>query len=871
MRFKTIIQTLIIVSASALLALSASADTPTSPSSSRPTAPRLTQEEIVKYLGWIHTGENRCGGYYVEAPFTYPEILLNTNAVQITSDQLLFAQHGTSVGQGKVTITRMGQQIVANKAFLYRDPTTGKVNAIELEHEVTLREPNSLVVANRGRYLLTSKSESLQDILYRTSIYANESNRPAQPSNQELQLERHVVQLNAWGQAKEFTQDQPKIFEFEQASFTTCPPDTSVWSVKASHITLNKESGRGEATHARILVKGIPVFYTPYLNFPIDARRKTGFLWPSVGSSSLSGPFLRAPFYFNLAPNYDDTLTPSYLSKRGLQLSNLYRYLTPKSSGNFTLEILPADRFFRQFQEDAKNNSAFMQTPTSISELRRLEHASTTRKSFSWQNGTRFDDHWSDSIDYNWVSDDYYLRDFSNNLNQVTQNQLLQQGELDYKGQNWNFIGRLQGYQTLHPVDQNSIFLNQYARAPQLILNGDYPDTPGGLDYFIDNEVSHFVIQHNPGSSIMFPMGNRLHAMPGISRPINFTFLTITPRVQLDVTKYDIGDLTFSSTKTPSRVLPIFDINTQVYFDRNIKFFGKGYRQTLEPQFYYTYIPYRNQNKLPVFDTTLNTLTYDQLFMYNRFSGIDRIGDANQLAVGVTSRFIDEQSGAEKVKMAAGQILYFRHRVVTLCSSTTDPDCQGSSAFNADPNNRTNRSPLSGLITYNVNTNWSATAATIWNSHTSKVDNQNVSIHYQPPGTQKIVNMGYNFVRNGEILPGDVVNSSASNLSVTDFSVNWPVFRDWSAIGRWTQNWNHNYFQNLLYGLQYDSCCWAVRIVAGRLFTNLNLNNTPTYNTQFYLQFALKGLGPIPVGGGDPSQLLSTNIAGYQTNFGRDF
>lgn len=832
----------------------------------------LIQEKIIKQLGWIQTNENRCGGYYLEPPITYPANLLNNNLVQITSNQLLFAQHGTSVSQGQVTITRYGQQINANKAFLYRDPKTGKLKAIELIDEVTLREPNSLIVANRGQYNLETKGKSLHDILYRTTIYSNPQNKPVMPTNQELQLARKVYQLSAWGQAKDFIQEQPEIYEFDQASYSTCSPTDTTWQVKASHIELNKETGRGTATHARVLFKGIPIFYSPYLNFPIDSRRKTGFLWPTIGYSNKYGPYLMTPFYWNLAPNYDTTITPGFLGKRGFRLSDIFRYLTPGTKGKINFDILPDDKEFASFKDAMEDEFGSSTDPIKQGELRRLENSSKTRKAFSWQNDTRFNEHWSSDVDFTYVSDDYYLKDISNNFSQVTQNQLLQQAELNYEGQNWNFIGRIQGYQTLHPVDESVIFRNQYTRLPQLVLNGDYPNSPGGFDYFVDNELTHFTIQKNPGTDMIQPIGNRLNIQPGISRPINYPWLTVTPRLQLAMTQYQLTQVRDSNPSNPNRVLPIFDLNSAFYFDRNIRFLNRYFRQTLEPQLYYTYIPFKDQRQIPVFDTTVNTLTYDQLFMYNRFSGIDRINDANQIAYGLTSRFIDYETGTEKVKAAIGQILYFKERKVTLCNNPNDPLCQPAiTDFPSNPDNKRSLSPLSALLRYSVNPDWSATADSIWNPQTKTLDNQSVGIHFQPPATQKIINLGYNYVRNGDPLPTDQPDSGASNLSSTDLSFNWPILRDWSVMGRWTQNWNHHHFQNLLYGLQYDSCCWAIRFVAGRAFTGLNPSNTFQYNTQFYIQFALKGLGTIPIHGGDPSQLLNANISGIQNNFGRDF
>lgn len=189
----------------------------------------------------------------------------------------------------------------------------------------------------------------------------------------------------------------------------------------------------------------------------------------------------------------------------------------------------------------------------------------------------------------------------------------------------------------------------------------------------------------------------------------------------------------------------------------------------------------------------------------------------------------------------------------------------------SNANNTRNRSPLSALFNYAINPNWSLNSNAIVNPFTNKLDNGSVTLHFQPPNTQKIINLGYNFVRDGDLLPHEQPGSNASNLSATDVSFVWPILRDWSATGRWTENWNHHHFQNLLYGLQYDGCCWAVRFVTGRVFTHLNPNNTSKYNTLFFLEIALKGLGTVPVTGGDPNQLLTSSISGYQNNFGRDF
>ncbi len=832
------------------------------------TAPQ-TKITIANELGWV-AADNRCGGYYLEPPFKISQELLNNKSIKVTGNEGVFSLHGTSTYEGKVTITQDGQEVITNKAYVYRNPTTEKYSGIDLIGNVSIREPDTLILARCGHVDLENNSKVLRDILYRTAIYSRGHQKPTPLTPIELQHEHKVYQLSAWGQAAEFKQDEPEVYKFQAASYSTCPPLNIAWKVKADSITLDKNAGRGIARNAKLLVNGIPVFYAPYLNFPIDSRRQSGFLWPTVGSSSTSGGYLTVPFYWNMAPNYDYTITPSALAKRGLQINNLFRYLSDSpTNGEIKFVILPYDQFFKEYKASQIRENEDSTDEVIQSQLHSLESASLTRYAISWQNKTQFNEHWNTSIDYNHVSDDYYLRDFSNGLNQITPNQILQQGDLNYKGQYWLFTGRLQGYQTLHPLQQND-FYNQYIRLPQIILDGTYPDDRTGLTFFINNDLTHFNIMQNPGNLNpghidKQPIGNRYNIQPGVNLPIYRPSYYFNPRLQVAATKYEIGNVEDDNSKGPSRVLPIFDINSGLYFDRNISLFNYQMRQTLEPKMYYTYVPYKNQSELPNFDTTINTLTYDQLFTYNRFAGLDRIGDANQISLGVITRFIDQESGFEKISAGIGQIFYFENRRVTLCtapSSCTD-------AMNA-PENTNNRSPLSAVLSYNLNPNWHATSYTIWDSQENQFDNQTLTLQYLKD-IQRAVSFSYTYVRNGDLPqnPQNESGKSTTNLSQTDFSFTWPVSRDWGAIARWTQNWNRSRFQNLLYGLQYDTCCWAVRVVAGRTFNNLTPNDTNQYNTEFYLQFALKGLGTF--GTGNPGQKLNNASIANQNNFGQDY
>ncbi len=839
---------------------------------SQPLQP-LTPAQIADELGWVPSTDNMCGGYYVEQPFVYPLKVESDDTVAVTGEYGLLSQRATSILQGKVTVTRAGQQITTRKAFLYRDPQTGKLSAMDMIGDVHLREPNTLIVAAQGRYHFTTKSRLLENLLYRTALASGHQIVGPDIPKEEMLHVRHITTLTAWGQADEFEQNEPKIYEFTNSTYSTCPPVNPAWHVKASHIVLDKNTGRGYATHAKIYVKNVPVFYFPYINFSIDGQRKSGFLWPTIGGSNKWGPYFLAPFYWNMAPNYDMVITPGLLTKRGMQLSDHFRYLTTVNRGDVNFSILPEDRAFSDFQRATEEQYA--NTPNTITqaEINRLRGDSTTRKSLSWQDDSRYNRNWSSHVDFNYAGDDYYLRDFGSNLNEVSQNYLLQEGDLYYKNEHWDFTGRVQAYQTLHPV-QDPPILNVYRRFPQLILNGDYPDQKFGLEYFINNEVTHFEILNTPGTNTSLPIGNRLHVQPGISLPLYWPYFYVNPRLQLAMTQYDFQQT--ADTHTPQskqRVLPIFDTTLGLYLDRDITVFGNGYQQTLEPQIYYTYIPYRNQASIPIFDTVVSTLTYDQLFNYNRFNGLDRIGDANQIAWGVATRLIDQASGLEKLRLGVGSIVYFANRKVTQCNNSSCTD----NPLNPELGYRL--SPISGTLAYHVNPNWRLDGNAIWNPITKQLDNSTVGLQYMPQ-PQHIINFSYTYARGGDRadpLAGVATTDGSDNLKATTASFAWPVVDNFSALGLWTQNWNHRHLQNLLYGLQYDTCCWTIRFVGGRAFTGLTADNNtgtttsnatkPQYNSEFYIQISLKGLGDI--GTGNPSQALSS-INGYNAQFGQD-
>lgn len=809
----------------------------------------MDQHRIAQALAWVKNENTYCGGYFQDQPISAPA---EKGAIEILSHPTIFSQHGTSI-LNNLQLTREGQQIRADKAYLYRKEDTGKFDYLELQNNVHLRDAKSFIIASSGTYQFDTQAKFLKEVLYRTNL-SLKNNPTSAPTIQKG--------LIGWGSAQTFKENQPLIYDFKEGSFSTCPPINPAWQIKTKHLKLDKNIGRGYATQARLYIKNTPVLYIPYINFPLDSRRKTGFLWPTYGAASKTGPAVYTPFYWNMAPNYDNTTTLGLLAKRGVELVNSFRYLSEVNKGTLDFTFLPKDREFEKFKKDQLEKYGQTTQQPLAAELTRLQNSSITRKALSWRNDARYNEHWSSHIDFNYAGDDYLLKDLGASPGDLTINQLLQEAEVNYQSQYWYMTTRLQTYQTLHPLDE-PLVENQYRKLPQIVLNGYYPGAYG-LDYFIENELTHFELLKTPGLQLQKPIANRFHMQPGISWPYFSSALYVNPRIQFALTKYLLyqnqptgipGDVT--------RAIPIFDIVSRANLMRDVNLFKIKYQQTLEPQIYYTYIPYRKQSAIPIFDTTVNTLTYDQIFNYNRFSGLDRIGDANQVGIGVSTRFIDDETGFEKMRLGLGELFYFSRRKVTLCN---DKSC------NDNPESHQNQqrlSPLSGILEYHVNPHWSLAVNTIWNPISKQVDNNTLGLHYKPDETH-ILNADFSFARKGDVYSGIPIRGAENNLKITDFSFAWPlpIIKEMSIVGRWSQNWSQQHLQNLLYGLQYDTCCWAVQFVGGHAYTGINPNdnNKPEYNSQYYLQFSLKGLGNI--GTGNPTHLLKS-IGSYTSQFGR--
>jgi len=813
---------------------------------------------LAKELGWIidSASPNCCFGYYYD-PFVKIKLMpLEDAPVTVAADGGVFRQQGGSVLTGHVVISQPGREITATTATLNRDTekASNQEESVSLEGNVTVREPGKFILAKTGIVDLKTKIIRMQEAYYRIAF------------GRQFESEK-ITGTVAWGKASSFERQADNIFNLKNASYTTCSPLNPTWVLRSESISLNPNVGRGVAKNVILDVKNIPIFYFPYFDFPLDRRRQSGFLFPTIGTSNQQGFSFIQPYYWNIAPNYDDTITPAFYGNRGVQLRNDFRYLTTGSRGEFYFAFLPNDTEFDEFKAQAPSNYA--NSPSRAS-LQALESASNNRFGLSFQHETRFDDHWNADINYNYVNDDYYLQDFGFMKGVVTPNQLLREGEIVYQGEIWNFKGLLQNYLTLHPVNETPT-QNQYSRMPELDLTGDFPTRKSQLNFNWDSQFVHFREDTNPGATLSSPTGERLNLVPAFDIPFVSIGGYFIPSVQYEFTQYVInGEVAANgeifTPNTINRELPIIDVDSGMYFEKSMKFKNKKYTQTLEPRLFYLYVPYKNQNDIPEFDTSLQPFGYNQLFLTNRFSGIDRIGDANQLSLGMTSRLLDKSSNQERISFSLGEVFYFQDRKVTLC---TAPGCHDIDSSPGATSATASISPLAGLVTVALTPSWKINGGIAWGFANYKTNNAELGLSYHGVNN-RVFNIGYNFLTLGDEIqtnPSTPSSSAINNLNQALVSFAWPIKERWRIFTSLTYNISHVHAQNYLYGFEYSSCCWAVRMVAGRVFQSLNQNNNPVFNNSVFLQVQLKGLGNF--GTSDPGSFLSNNIAGYHDNFGK--
>ena len=790
------------------------------------------RDHVAHCLGWQDKPSLLCRGEYTSFQ---PNPTGDDDTVRLAADEASFYTEGGSTLKGHVEVVQGQRVVTAETATIHRDSQTKQITRIELNGEVHYAEPGRLMIARHATVNPQNKSGEVEDVLYRFST------------------PHAFAILPAWGRASLIKRHPNQDYSLTQATYTTCRPQDRAWHIEAKSIYLNNEKHSGVARDAKFYIKDTPIFYTPYLSFPTSKERKSGFLLPTKGYSNIGGFDFSLPYYWNIAPNYDATLIPHAYTERGLMLGGEFRYLQARSSGIINANILPDDQAYKNFlKHDTSGFPGMSQSSTNRWSVDAKQDAELLRN-------LRY------HLSYQQVSDNYYLQDFSSNLAVLTERQLLQEGDLTYGTDHWLIRGMLERYQTLQPINE-SLIPDIYQRLPQVMANGFYDNLPLNGNLTILGQYDQF---HWPSSLTKQPEGPRLFANPILAFPQIKSWGYLTPGVELVQNYYSVDHYSPTVYQVDfSKTIPRYSVDSGLYLERQSSFFKYPVTQTLEPRLYYLNVPYTNQAAIPVFESAYMIFNADQLFRTNRFSGFDRIGDTNQLAYALTSRFISDTNGFERASVTVGQIYYFSDRKVQLCQSPTGY-CIDNPVQLGYLSPVAQTSPIAARGMYHFNPLWVLTTDYVWDTYTSSTNNGHVDVRYQSEDN-RLLSLGYTYMVNGDLTAvANSVNSiepPANNpLNQASVAGAWPLNDRWSGLGVYNYNISKRYEMMTFLGVQYDSCCWAMRLMGGRVFQSLNDQLQPQYNNNVFFQVLWKGLGS--VGNSDPATTIRTFLPGYVDKF----
>ncbi len=585
-------------------------------------------------------------------------------------------------------------------------------------------------------------------------------------------------------------QDKKRLIN---ARYTTCQAGVDDWYIKTKELDLNNYTESGVAKNAYIEIKGVPVLYTPWIGFSYSNQRKSGLLAPTYGTTSKSGFEVSVPFYWNISPNMDATLATRALSKRGVQLQGEFRYLDEHYSGIDNLEYLGSDN-------QTGNNRYYAS----------LKHQHDLGSG------------WSAGYSLEKVSDNEYFSDLSTRIVTTSRINLPQQFNIDYGNENWHFNGLVQKFQTLDKVSY------PYERLPQMTLAGN--KYYGDVNVNLYTQVVKF--DTNINDPTVKPTGNRLTLYPSISLPMHQTYGYITPKIGIHHTSYNLNNIA-DNLESQQRTLPIASLDGGLFFDRDFKISNRAYTQTIEPRLFYVYIPNTKQSDIPIFDASSADLNFSTLFRENQYTGNDRINNANQLSLALTTRLIESDTGIQRLSASIGQRYYFADQKVALPTETL---------------RKSNTSDIVlGLSSY-LKTTWNVNAFWQYNTANAKSARTTVASRFTPePG--KALNLSYTYRQ-------DTSSSDVSNgINQFDLSGQWPLGQGWYGIGRANYSIQEKHIIETLAGIEYNAGCWQTRTLVQRVSTA-----TANANYALFFQIELGGLASI---GTDPLDVIKRSIPGY--------
>lgn len=791
-----------------------------------------TRSNIASCLGWQDNQSHPiCHGAYQMTPRFDASTKENARFIQVRADDVSFVSVGRSQLSGHVEVLHEARVVSAETAYLYRHPETQHVTEVELLGDVVYIEPGRLMRARRVKLNPENKSGTIENALYRFEhTHAHAS-------------------LPAFGKADLIQRFKNRDLLLRGATYTTCSPKDRAWVLRADEIRLYESEGRAVARDAVLEVHDTPVLYTPYLSFPTTKERKSGFLMPTSGYSNIGGGDITFPYYWNMAPNYDATILPHVYTRRGLMMGGDARFMTAHSQGVLGGNFLAGDPAFREYLKVHE---------TSYPQLRGV---SDNRWSVFFRENTAFNDRLKLDINYQQISDDYFLQDFSNNMTVMTESQLLQEGALTYTGDHWFARGMVQAYQTINPINQNPVN-DIYQRLPQLQLRGEYEKLPMDANFIVRAQYDMF---HWPNHLIPLQLeGPRYHINPVLWFDFRKSWGYITPEAQLVENHYDLSSKNNVYKPSFNHAIPRYSTDAGLTFERKTMWQGAAYTQTFEPRLYYLYVPYQNQSNIPVFDSAYMIFRYEQLFRTNRFSGFDRISDGNQLAYAFRTRLLSDADGEEKMSFSVGQLRYFSDRQVQLCYAI-DGKCTDDSRMLGFTSSLSKSSPIASVVSYNLTPAWTVSGSWSFDVFHNETDNADMSMKYEPE-TNHILRFMYSYLVDANLIEGLNGEEALTAEHQATVAFAWPLNESWSTVGVYSYNISERYDMVSFLGLQYESCCWAIRAFAGRAFNSLTLDRDGSeYNNSVYIQLLLKGLGS--VSSNDPASTIRTYLPGYKDLF----
>jgi LPS-assembly protein len=712
-----------------------------------------------------------------QPPLAYTTLNADDPAIRISSDNVDLADNQRAEFNGKVEISYRDTLLLAPKASF-----SSVTQSMQAEGGIDYFNNALQVSGSRFSADMQQNTARLDDANYR---FLSQAGR---------------------GYAQVLTATEQQVL-LNKALFTTCPSSDNSWALHASSINIEADEGWGEAHHAVFKIKDIPVFYLPYLTFPVNEQRRSGVLLPKFGSSQKLGVEFELPYYFNLAENYDLTLTPRYMSERGAQIKSEFRYLTEQHQGNLQLEYLNSDN-----EKPADFGARY------LSHLSHLSDFTPQLRAY---------------IDFTDVSDDAYLSELGSDYSNQSDTQLLREAALSYYGEQIHSTLRIQGFEILGNYTQ------AYSALPELSLSSAQPlPLLPGLNFSWQAQYAHF---RNDEASITY--ADRLHLEPSVTLPFITPAFELTAEASLLYTYYqqNAADDRSDIASSASRTVPKIRLHSRLNFEREYDWFGEPALQTFEPQVQYLYIPYRDQSDIGLYDTTRLQDDYYGLFRINRYSGLDRINEANQLTVGWTSRFYDNIDN-ELFRFSLGQIFF-------LSDPTIQPDEQDELS--------STESMLAAELIWHWFRKWYFSSAVQYDVDSDKLMKSSASLDYRA-SDKSLFQLNHRYSR------------AVSGLEIQQLGIlgTTPVADNWQLIASYYRDLTNRRMIDASIGVQYESCCWAVRLVAKRqVLTDLelpigNFTQASQLDSSIGIQFVLKGFGDSA--GFGVTDMLSNGIFSYR-------